>query len=65
MPNTFVPENLPGSAQTQVIAINNIGDTGGFYIDTAGTTHGFLRNSDVFHTLDFPGTPYSLTIPRE
>ena len=27
-------ENFPSSAQAQVIAINNIGDTGGFYIDT-------------------------------
>src|SRR5216684_2247889 len=54
-PNNFTPENFPGSAQTQVIGINNQGHTDGFYIDTAGTTHGFLDVNGTFFTLDFPG----------
>jgi hypothetical protein len=55
-PNNFTPENFPNSAQTQVIGINNRGFTDGFYIDTAGTTHGFLDINGTFTTVDFPGT---------
>src|SRR5579872_1475819 len=46
LPSTFTSENFPGSAQTQVIGINNLGWTVGFYIDTAGTTHGFARRTN-------------------
>src|SRR6266849_5545992 len=53
-PNNFTPENFPNSAQTQVIGINNRGFTDGFYIDTAGTTHGFLDINGTFTTVDFP-----------
>src|SRR5467141_516712 len=67
-PNNFTPENFPNSAQTQVIGINNRGffspftfafDTDGFYIDTAGTTHGFLDINGTFTTVDFPGTTFN------
>src|SRR5258708_21253557 len=58
-PNNFTSENFPGSAQTQVIGINNQGHTDGFYIDTAGTTHGFLDINGAFTTVDFPGTTFN------
>ena len=58
-PNNFTPENFPNSAQTQVIGINNRGFTDGFYIDAAGTTHGFLDINDTFTTVDFPGTTFN------
>src|SRR6202007_2749415 len=58
-PNNFTPENFPNSAQTQVIGINNRGFTDGFYIDTAGTTHGFLDINSTFTTVDFPGTTFN------
>jgi hypothetical protein len=67
-PNNFTPENFPNSAQTQVIGINNRGffkpftfafDTDGFYIDMAGTTHGFLDIDGTFTTVDFPGTHFN------
>ena len=58
-PNNFTPENFPNSAQTQVIGINNRGFTDGFYIDTAGTTHGFLDINGTFTTVDFPGTHFN------
>jgi hypothetical protein len=51
-------ENFPGSAQTQVIGINDEGDTDGFYI-TAGVTQGFLLIGGVFSTVDFPGTTFN------
>ncbi len=55
-PNNFTSENFPASAQTQVIGINNRGYTDGFYIDAAGTNHGFLDINGTFTTVDFPGT---------
>src|SRR5260221_7021710 len=55
-PNDFDLENFPNSAQTQVIGINNRGYTDGFYIDNAGTNHGFLDIKGNFTTVDFPGT---------
>src|SRR6266404_1027714 len=58
-PHNFTPENFPNSAQTQVIGINNEGHTDGFYIDTAGTTHGFLDINGTFTTVDFPGTTFN------
>ncbi len=58
-PNNFAAENFPASAQTQVIGINNRGYTDGFYIDTAGTTHGFLDINGTFTTVDFPGTTFN------
>src|SRR5258708_18244158 len=58
-PNNFTPENFPGSAQTQVIGINNHGHTDGFYIDTGGTTHGFLDINGAFTTVDFPATTFN------
>src|SRR5216684_4673860 len=58
-PNSFTPENFPNSAQTQVIGINNRGDTDGFYVDSAGTTHGFLDINGRFTTVDFPGTTFN------
>jgi len=58
-PNNFASENFPGSAQTQVIGINNQGYTDGFYIDNAGTTHGFVDIGGTFTTVDFPGTTFN------
>jgi hypothetical protein len=58
-PFNFTPENFPNSAQTQVIGINNRGFTDGFYIDTAGTTHGFLDIDGTFTTVDFDGTTFN------
>jgi hypothetical protein len=54
LPNNFTPENFPGSAQTQVIGINNLGNTDGFYIDAAGVTHGFTDTGGTFMTVDDP-----------
>jgi probable HAF family extracellular repeat protein len=56
LPNSFTSENFPNSAQTQVIGINNAGDTAGFYVDGAGTNHGFLNINGNFSTVDFNGT---------
>ncbi len=62
----FVAENFPGSAQTQVVAINNVGikppigptvyNTAGFYVDAAGANHGFTNLAGIFNTVDNPAT---------
>jgi probable HAF family extracellular repeat protein len=59
LPTTFTSENYPNSVQTQVIAINNRGDTAGFYTDQAGATHGFLERDGTFTTVDLPGTTFN------
>ena len=46
-------------AQTQVIGINNMGWTAGFYVDGAGVTHGFTFNSGTYSTVDAPGTAFN------
>lgn len=58
-PATFTDENFPNSVQTQVIAINTAGNTAGFYIDAAGTNHGFLDVGGTFTTVDAPGTTFN------
>jgi hypothetical protein len=59
LPANYRSENYPNSAQTQVIAIDNRGDTGGFYIDNAGATHGFTKVRGAFATVDLPGTTFN------
>jgi hypothetical protein len=59
LPNTFTPENFPGSTQTQVIGINSAGATVGFYVDAAGVTHGFQDVGGTFSTIDAPGTAFN------
>jgi probable HAF family extracellular repeat protein len=56
LPNSFSSENFPNSMMTQVIGINNLLTTDGFYVDNAGITHGFFRTSDgKFTAVDYPG----------
>jgi probable HAF family extracellular repeat protein len=55
----FADENFPGSDQTQVIGINNDGDTVGFYV-TGDTTHGFMKaDGKDSVTVDLPGTTFN------
>jgi probable HAF family extracellular repeat protein len=46
---------------TQVIGINNNTNvaTGGFYVDKANVTHGFLHCTGKWTTVDFPGTTFN------
>jgi hypothetical protein len=49
-------EKYPGSVQTQAVAVNGTGTSVGFYVDTTGASHGYLRRNGRFHRVDFPGT---------
>jgi len=55
----YTSENFPGSAQTQVVGINNIGDTAGFWVAGNGTNHGFVRWNGVFENFSDPKTPHA------
>ena len=54
----YINENFPGSAQTQVVAVNNIGDTAGFWVTAGGTNHGFVEWNGVFESFNDPKTPH-------
>jgi len=59
LPNHFTSENFPNSVQTQVVGINNLGNTGGFYVDAADITHGFLDTQGVFTSVNAPKTAFN------
>jgi hypothetical protein len=52
----YTDENFPGSIQTQVVAINNHGDTAGFWVDGNGTNFGFIQWNGVFTSYKNPNT---------
>lgn len=52
--SNFTSENYPGSMQTQVTCIDNLGNTGGFWIDGKGVTRGFLEWNGVFTSYAAP-----------
>ncbi len=54
--NNFTSENYPGSVQTQVTALNNMGDTAGFWVDGNGINYGFIEWNNVFTTYQNPNT---------
>ena len=49
-------ENFPGSVQTQVTAINNNGNTAGFWVDGNGNNFGFIEWNGVFTSYKDPHT---------
>lgn len=49
-------ENFPGSAQTQVTAINDRGDTAGFWVDGKNVNRGFVEWNGVFTSYRDPKT---------
>lgn len=55
---TFNPENFPGSAQTQVVGINNLSNatTVGFWVNSAGTNFGFADVGGTYTSVVDPAT---------
>jgi hypothetical protein len=54
----YTNENFPGSTQTQVTGLNNLGDTSGFWVTANGTNHGFIEWNGVFTSYNDPNTPH-------
>lgn len=50
----FISFDVPVSASTAAIGVNNIGAIVGKYRDQGGTTHGFLLRYGAFTTIDYP-----------
>jgi hypothetical protein len=53
----YTNENFPGSMQTQVTGLNNLGDSSGFWVSSDGTNHGFVEWNGVFASYNDPKTP--------
>jgi hypothetical protein len=55
----YTNENFPGSQQTQVVAINDFGNTAGFYTNTAEANFGFYTQNGKFYSVTDPATTSS------
>jgi hypothetical protein len=52
----YTSENFPGSVQTQVVGLNNKGDTVGFWANSAGSNFGFVEWNGSFTSYRDPLT---------
>jgi len=67
---TYTTFDPPGSVLTAVLGINSLGDVTGYYGDSSGLYHGFLRTANgTITTFDPPGstgtTPYGINSSDE
>ena len=53
----YTNENFPGSTQTQVVGINNLGVTVGFFVDATGANIGFVKRDGYYTAVANPATP--------
>jgi hypothetical protein len=51
---SYLNENFPGSAQTQVTGLNNRGVTVGFWADANGDNFGWVNMGGQFRQVDYP-----------
>jgi hypothetical protein len=54
----YTNENFPGSVQTQVTGLNNLGDTVGFWVNGKNTNRGFVEWNGAFTSYTNPKTPH-------
>jgi len=52
---SFTPIDVPGASNTTPDFINLEGVVVGSYLDSAGTSHGFILNRGTYTTVDYPG----------
>jgi len=55
-PRNFTTIDFPGSAYTAAAGINDAGQIVGYFGDSAGLQHGFLKNGTSFTKVDFPAS---------
>jgi hypothetical protein len=53
----YTNENFPGSVQTQVTGLNNLGDSCGFWVSGNTTNRGFVEWNGAFASYTDPSTP--------
>jgi hypothetical protein len=54
MSPSFTNENVPGAAQTQVVAVSGNGNTAGFWVDAKGDNYGFIDWNGTIGTVSDP-----------
>jgi len=52
---TYTQIDYPGAASTFCYGIDTAGDISGYYVDSSGTSHGFLLSGGIYTTIDYPG----------
>jgi hypothetical protein len=52
---TLTAVDYPGASNTVILAINNRAEVVGYFTDSAGAPHGFLRTGGQFTVIDVPG----------
>jgi hypothetical protein len=58
----FTTLEFNGATSTQALGLNNKGEVVGFYVDSAGASHGFTEMGGVFQTVDATGGVGTTTI---
>jgi len=56
---SYTTVDFPGAAATTLAGINDDGQIVGFYRDTAGKTHGFVRRGEMYTSIDYPGAAWT------
>jgi uncharacterized membrane protein len=56
--NNWRWQNVPGSVQTQVVAINTFGATVGFFVTRTGANYGFVKWNGHTWPVAYPKTPH-------
>ena len=51
---TMTQIDYPGAALTVCLAINDLGEITGYYLDTSNVAHGFITKNSKFRTVPFP-----------
>ena len=65
--SAYTNENFPGSAQTQVVGINNNSSptTVGFWVDGNGDNFGFYKQGSTYTSIQDPLTPAGSTVTNQ
>src|SRR5262249_595121 len=56
---TFISFDFPGAVSTTASGVNADDAVVGYYVDSAGKTHGFLLSGGNFTSVDYPGAVYT------
>lgn len=52
--------NFPKAVSTSVKSMNKSGQISGWYTDSSGVTHGFIKTGSTFQTINYPGATGTL-----
>ena len=62
--DAYTPIGYPGSSNSEASGINNFGQVVGYYWEPdAEPTHGFLKDGNIYSSLDISNAAFSSTYP--